>query len=124
MVYGDGHVFRQHEPEAPSVFGPEHLAPVGDDEQLPETVYVPSQRVDDLNESVTVELRRLTNGNTAMLAFTTLQHLVDGCGNRQPWIAVKRDRVDEVRQHSGADVVLWDAALPMEDRRSGVEEED
>lgn len=123
MVYGDQHVFREHEPEAPAVFGMEHVAPTDDEEQLPDKVYVPSERVQDLSESVTLDLRKLTDGTTAMLAFTSPERLVDGCGNRQPWVAVKGDRLEEVRQHTGADTVLWDSAIPIEDRRSGVEED-
>lgn len=67
---------------------------------------------------MTLELRVLTDGNTALLAYSSLESLVDGCGKGQPWIAVHGGSVEDLRQRSEADLVLWDAAVPLEQRRT------
>lgn len=116
MTYGGGDVFREPDNAgAPAVFGTEQLSPT--DEELPERAFLPSQRVTDANQPVTLELRVLTDGNTAMLAYSSLESLVDGCGRGQPWIAVQGGSVEDLRQRSEADLVLWDAAVPVEQRR-------
>lgn len=117
MTYGDAHVFRSHENVAPSVIGAEHMAPTDGDEELPEQVFLPAERITDPNQPVTLELRALTDGTTAMLAYTSLESLVTGCGEGQPWIAVEGHSVEDLQQRSAADVVLWDAAVPVEQRR-------
>ena len=117
MTYGDAHVFREHENAAPSVIGAEHVEPLDGDEQLPEQVFLPAERITDPNQPVTLELRVLSDGTTAMLAYTSLEALVAGCGDGQPWIAVGGQDVEDLQQRSEADTVLWDAAVPLEQRR-------
>ncbi|QGK71478.1 hypothetical protein GIY23_19935 [Allosaccharopolyspora coralli] len=108
---------------APPVFGAAHAEPLDDEGELPGQVFLPSERVTDRDQEVTLELRHLADGTTAMLAYTSLESLVAGCGNGQPWIAVRGNSVDDLQQRAGADVVLWDAAVPLEQRRvEGVEE--
>lgn len=116
-AYGDAHVFGSPENVAPSVFGAAHMDPLDGEEQLPETVYLPAERITDPNQPVTLELRALTDGTTAMLAYT-LDSLVASCGRGQPWIAVAGGAVEDLQQRSEADVVLWDAAVPLEQRRA------
>ena len=117
MTYGDAHVFRQHENAAPAVIGAEHMEPLDGDEQLPDQVFLPAQRINDPQQPVTLELRALSDGTTAMLAYTSLEALVTGCGQGQPWIAVEGHAVENLQQRSEADTVLWDAAVPLEQRR-------
>ncbi|TDD91992.1 hypothetical protein E1202_04485 [Saccharopolyspora karakumensis] len=117
MTYGDAHVFRQHENAAPSVIGAEHVAPLDGGDQLPDQVFLPAERITDPNQPVTLELRVLSGGTTAMLAYTSLEALVAGCGEGQPWIAVEGNAVEDLQQRSEADAVLWDAAVPLEQRR-------
>ena len=45
LVYGDRDFLREHEDAAPSVIGAEHVAPLDDEDERPDTVYVPSERV-------------------------------------------------------------------------------
>lgn len=119
MTYGGGDVFRGPDNAgAPAVFGTEQLSPMEADEELPERAFLPSQRVTDPSQPVTLELRVLTDGNTAMLAYSSLESLVHGCGKGQPWIAVHGGSVEDLRQRSEADLVLWDAAVPVEQRRT------
>lgn len=78
--------------------------------------YVPSQRLRRGDEQATLELRNTEDGLVAMLAFTSLERLVEGCGEKQPWVAVPLERVDTLRQMAGADVTLWDVTVPPEVR--------
>lgn len=116
MVYGDDHVMRAHDNVAPSVIGAEYVTPP-DDEEMPETAYLPTDRA-RTDDDVELELRDTTDGHRALLAFTSLEQLVQGCGDGQPWIAVPGETVTDIKARSGSDVVLWDAALPVEDRRT------
>lgn len=122
LVYGDRDFLRAHEDAAPSVIGAEHVAPLDGEEERPDTVYVPSERVTKRDAEVTLELRPTTGGDRALLAFTSLKELVEGCGDGQAWVAVRGEQVDELRERSGADVVLWDAALPVEERKARFQE--
>lgn len=94
---------------APAVLGAEHA---GGGEQP--TAYVPSQRLREGDTEATLELRNTEDGRVAMLAFSSLEQLVGCCGEAQPWVALPLDRVDNLRELSGADVTLWDLELPAE----------
>jgi hypothetical protein len=124
LAYGDRHLFRDHGDVAPSVIGAEHVAPLDDEEDVPETAYIPCARVTRGDSDVMVELRDTTDGHRALLTFTSLQQLVDGCGDGQPWVAVKGEQIEDIKARSGADVVLWDAALPAEERRTRFQQGD
>lgn len=88
----------------------------------PETAYLPTDRA-STDDDVELELRDTTDGHRALLAFSSLDQLVAGCGDGQPWIAVHGENVADIKARSGSDVVLWDAALPLEDRRTRYQEE-
>lgn len=96
---------------APAVLGAEYSDQQGDD-----SAFIPSRRVRRGETEATLELRRTEGGELAMLAYSSLELLVDGCGAEQPWIAVPGERLDELLRLSGAQVVLWDAALSPEQR--------
>lgn len=123
-AHGDRSVFDGGLSVPPPVISAEHVGSGDIDEDVPETVYIPSERVRSREEDVTLELRRTTDGPLALVAFTSLEQLVEGCGNRQHWVAVRGHSLEDLRERSGADVIVWDAAIPIEDRRSGVEQED
>ncbi|MGW3470204.1 SAV_915 family protein [Saccharopolyspora sp. NPDC000995] len=124
MAYGDRHVFQEHGDVAPSVLNPETVAPLDGDEDLPATVYLPAERVNKGDKDVTLELRDTADGHRALLAFTSMKQLVDGCGDGQPWVAVQGEQVEDIKSRSGADVVVWDAALPPEERRTRFQQGD
>lgn len=83
---------------------------VGGEAAFPPTVFVPSARVRPGDAELSLELRTLADGRTALLAYSTLDRLVDGCGPAQPWVSIRADRLGELREHF--DVVLVDAELP------------
>ncbi|MGI8309661.1 SAV_915 family protein [Saccharopolyspora hattusasensis] len=124
LAYGDRYVLRDHDDVAPSVIGAEFVAPLDGDEELPATVYLPTERVNKGDKDVTLELRDTADGDRALLAFTSVKRLVDGCGDGQPWVAVQGEQVADIKSRSGADVVLWDAALPPEERRTRFQQGD
>ncbi|MHA6797918.1 SAV_915 family protein [Bounagaea algeriensis] len=99
---------------APSVIGADYVAEINDEPA--ELVYVPCERVLRGDTEVTVELRRLEDGRTAVVAYTSLDSLVQNCGDLQPWASLPSDKVQEIQERSGADVVLWDVALPADQR--------
>ncbi|MEV6232886.1 SAV_915 family protein [Saccharopolyspora shandongensis] len=124
MVYGDRDLRPDQDDVAPSVIGAEFVAPLNGDEELPATVYLSTERVNKDDKDVTLELRDTADGHRALLAFTSLKQLVAGCGDGQPWVAVQGGQVEEIKSRSGADVVLWDAALPPEERRTRFQQGD
>lgn len=114
-------MMRDHESVAPSVIGADYVAEANGEE--PESAFVPlAERFLSRDKDVTVELRRLEDGRLAVLAFSSLEALVVGCGDLQPWASLPADKVAEIQQHSGADLVLWDAVLPDDQRNDSAGE--
>lgn len=113
----------QHDaPEAaPSVIGPGFVSDADDQEPLP--AFLPSERAYRGDTEVTVELRRTNDDRLAVLAYSSLESLVAGCGEGQPWVSLPERSVGTVVQESGADLVLWDPVLPDEQRRDEPEGE-
>lgn len=89
----------------------------GDGEDEPELVYLPSERVHGGDLEATVEFRRTESGQLIVLAFTSLRALVEGCGEKQPWVSVPGGYLGRIVEDSGADTVVWNAVLPDEQRR-------
>lgn len=99
----------------PSVIGAEYAgAESSDDLDGDDLIYVPCRRVHEGDQDAYLELRPLEDGRVAMLAYSSLDHLVAGCGAAQPWLAVPPRYVSECESRSGADVVVWDTELPAE----------
>lgn len=99
---------------APPTIGPDFVADEADEV---ENVYLPSERVHHGDEEATVELRRLEDGRLVVLAYTSLESLVEGCGERQPWLSVRSDYLQQIVADSGATEVLWNAVLPDDQRQ-------
>lgn len=113
-VLGDTATWDQHGMAvAPPVFGAELEASREDDEQMP-TVFLPTAAVvhpDDLEMPMPLYD---TGDGTALVVFSSLETLIEGCGEYQPWIACPADHLAYLQQTSKADVVVWDVALPNE----------
>lgn len=73
-------------------------------------VYIASQPL--ANPDATLEMRETDDGQLAVMVYSSLETLVAGAGPQQPWIAVSRERVDELVRLSGADGVLLDTVIP------------
>lgn len=81
---------------------------------VPPLVYVPTQRVRPDDTETTLELRTLQDGQLALMAYTSLDRLVDACGEFQPWALVPVQQVEQIRAVAGFDVVALDVAIPPE----------
>lgn len=71
-----------------------------------------------MTDEAVLELRHTDQGELAVLAYGSLDALVDGCGPAQPWICLPAERLDELVGRSGADGVLWEPELSEEQRHN------
>lgn len=69
------------------------------------------------DENAVLKLSRTSIGQLAALAYSSLERLVHCCGDRQPWVAFRTERIDALPSVAGADVLLWNEELPAEQRR-------
>lgn len=58
------------------------------------------------------EVRALRDGRTALLAYTALDRLADGCGENQPWALLHTSQLGEVKAQQPFDVVAFDQKMP------------
>lgn len=94
------------------------MAPAVLGEQDAPLVFVAAKFSDPESKQVTVELRRTTEGELALVTYSTLERLVQGCGERQHWIGVPAEALAVLAEQAGAEIVLQDVPLPEEERRS------
>ena len=83
--------------------------------------YIPAARFRPGDASVRFEVRSVEGGRLALLAYSSLELLVAGCGGTQPWVAVRLDASDalaELARACGADIALWDVNLPADGRHA------
>lgn len=64
-----------------------------------------------------IEMRRMNDGRTALLAYTAMDRLLDLCGATQPWVLMETVRLGELEQTQPYDVIFLDMELPTEVRR-------
>lgn len=88
-------------------------------------VYLPVESADPEAEAV-LELRPTEDGQTVMLACSSLDQLVTCCGEYQPWIAMPASAVPGLIANAGADGVVWDQPLSPAQRHGpeGFEDDD
>lgn len=69
-------------------------------------------------EDSDVELESFETGDgAALLVFSSLEALVEGCGENQPWITIPLNCLAELRRRCGGEpTVVWDAVLPTSKR--------
>ncbi|MGN5239684.1 MULTISPECIES: SAV_915 family protein [unclassified Rhodococcus (in: high G+C Gram-positive bacteria)] len=85
---------------------------------VPPYLYLPcAQAVSDPADAV-VDLRNLSDGRTALLAYTALDRLLTCCGDAQPWLVVPAHLLPRLRQSYRWDVLLLDIEIPVHERRS------
>lgn len=69
---------------------------------------VPCSPVESGAEKVQLEMREREDGNTALLAYTSMERLVAGCGAQQPWVAVRPEEIEAIQQQAGFDLIAFD----------------
>ncbi|HET8929448.1 MAG TPA: SAV_915 family protein [Acidimicrobiales bacterium] len=84
---------------------------------LPPYLYLPcAQAVSDPADAV-VDLRYLSDGRMALLAYTALDRLASCCGDMQPWLVVPAQLLPRLRQVYSWDVLVLDMEIPEHERR-------
>lgn len=84
---------------------------------IPPVLYVPiHEEVADPTQA-RVEYRATQDGRVAVLAYTALDRLIEGCGNGQPWILLPTPRFEEMRKVKHFDMVLVDIEMPDDLKR-------
>lgn len=78
---------------------------------IPPVLYLPA-RPGATSDHAEIELRRLVDGRVALLAYTALDRLGDGCGPDQPWVLYRTSELGVLRVMSPYDVILLDQPLP------------
>jgi SseB protein N-terminal domain len=77
-------------------------------------VFVPSRPVAPNADRAWPELRRLTDGRLALLAYTSLRELVAACGQHQPWIAVPAKWLVRMQHECRFETVALNMDIPAE----------
>jgi len=84
---------------------------------LPPYVYLPcAESVSDPVDAVP-DLRFLSDGRIALLAYTALDRLVSCCGAAQPWLVVPAHLLSRFREVYSWDVLVLDIEIPEHERR-------
>lgn len=101
---------------AAGVLGAENVAPEESDaDELPsDGILIPVGTVSAEDQMVQMELRYTTDDQLALPIFTSLERLVESCGEEQQWLAVSRDDLRDVVNQTEADLVVEDYLLPNE----------
>lgn len=81
---------------------------------LPNALFLPTAKKPKNFGSVEIELRKTTDGKMALVAFSSVQRLVECCGPHQPWALVKSEHLGKVYQAQPYDMILLDSDLPEE----------
>lgn len=85
---------------------------------LPPALYLPAGTRSTDDKGPAIELRRTEDGQTALVAFSTLDRLVEGCGAHQPWILVSTEHLPKLHQAQPYDLILLDSPLPHDLRHT------
>jgi hypothetical protein len=80
---------------------------------LPTALYLPTGVQSDEDTGTAIELRRTEDGRTALVAYSTLDRLIDGCGEHQPWVLVSTRYLPKIHQAHPYDLIVLDSPLPQ-----------
>lgn len=108
---------QEHDVPVPPVIEPETFGTA--DEQAPPQVWTPTAWPMRGAELPAFVLRELADGRLAMLVYTSLKEMTDGCGPGQPYVSLAVESVQSFQHLVGADVLLWNPVLAEEVRQSG-----
>ena len=91
---------------------------------LPSTLYLPTgpptgRPGDDHNTAASIELRTTGDGKVGLVAFSSLDLLVECCGRFQAWVLVSTKHLPKIHAARPYDVVILDWPLPKERRYTG-----
>ncbi len=81
-------------------------------------LFVPARKVQANSDRAWPELRKLTDGRLALLAYTSIAELIAACGRYQPWIGVPATWLDRMREACHFDTVALNAEIPPDLRHT------
>lgn len=81
----------------------------GEDEPV---LFVAAHQNDLDDQEAILQMRETTDGQLAIMVYSSLDTLVAGAGKQQPWIAVPPDDIADLVNNSDADGVLLDTVIP------------
>jgi hypothetical protein len=85
------------------------------------SVFVPSRPMTAEDHEAVLELRKTSEGALALVTYTSLERLVEGCGSQQAWISVPESELQHLAKQVDAQVILQDVPLPDEQRQDEAE---
>lgn len=112
-AHPEGHRYPEPDPREQPELEP---LPDQDDGSL---VYVPSRPVSEGDTQVNLELQPDKAGRAMLLAYSSPELLVAGCGPYQPWVAIHATDIDLVAEEAGACGVLFNPELAEDSRHTG-----
>lgn len=86
------------------------------------SVYVPSLPFKHGEDQAKLELQPMQGDRLALMAYSSEQSLIAGCGQEQPWVSIPAGLISVARQQSGAHTICLDTPLPLR-LRHGSEED-
>ncbi|MHA6801981.1 SAV_915 family protein [Salinifilum ghardaiensis] len=102
--------------DSPQSPGPAASA-AADGVQFPPVVYVPCNVSSPDEGELSLDMRTMRDGRTALLVYSALDRLVHCCGRQQPWVVVWTAQLEEFDEAQPFDVVLLDVEIPPEHQR-------
>lgn len=81
---------------------------------LPNALFLPTAKKPKDFTKAEIELRKTADGRMALVAFSTVQRLVECCGPHQPWALVKSEHLGHVYKEQPYDLIVLDSDLPEE----------
>jgi len=79
---------------------------------LPPKVWVPIQTPGEGATEVVLDLRETARNGLALVAFSSAETLVAGCGPGQPFVVVQAADLDRLRKVVGFACIVFDTGLP------------
>ncbi len=87
---------------------------------FPPALYLPCAAQESDPAELKIEMRRTRDGRWALLAYTALDRLLDGCGREQPWCLMPTANLGAVQRVDHFDLLLLDVVIPPEERHGAV----
>jgi hypothetical protein len=81
---------------------------------LPSALVLPTAKKPKNFGTAEIELRRTADGKIALMAFSSVQRLVECLGPYQPWALVKSEHLPKIYQTQPYDMIVLDSDLPEE----------
>jgi hypothetical protein len=91
---------------------PVYVVPVTNP-NLPLALYLPTGTPEADGSGASIELRLTPEGKTALIAFSSLDKLIECCGEHQPWLLVRTENLGTVHRGHPYDLIVLDTPLPV-----------